>query len=100
MQLCVIVSVDEYGNYIEHINGDVLLSFPEEENSSFFPQPADGEGKPSMNDDKKNIFCTGNAFSVGVGVDVEAGPLNAGGEETICSTGFIDLFNSQIDLLS
>ena len=74
--------MDEYGNYIEHSNGDVLLSIPEEENSSFFSQPADNAHKPAMDRAKKDIYCTGVAFSVGFGVDVSAGPLSAGGEKT------------------
>lgn len=95
--LFVISPVDEYGNYIEHSNGDVLLSIGEEDNSSFFSQPADGASKPSLDRNRKNLYCSGAGFSVGFGVEVGAGPLSAGGENTsLLYTYFVSVFCLQI----
>ena len=76
--------MNKYGRYIDHPTDTLLDPTVEVEE---FVTTAEGmtceEGAKRLNSamtcDQRDMYCTGLAFSAGIGVGVSAGPMTLGG---------------------
>lgn len=74
--------MNKFGRYVEHPS-DSLLD-PSTESVNFLSTQSAStcdaaKLNPSMTCNQKNMYCTGLAFSVGLGVGASAGPVSIGG---------------------